>query len=194
MAEMTLDLQERKIIAQLVRNPRVSDNQISRQTKIPLNTVNRKRKGLEARGLISYMAKVEYGPYPPGTGTFGARVLYMVTLRTGVTRASFLEFFRRSEKLGFLAKHTKLFYMGERDGKVLLVMLIESRLESDIIDIFNAELIRWLESQYGLGCVSQVEAVTLHEGLQVLHNYFQGINMQHGSMKSDWPDSRLYLG
>ncbi|PIN67758.1 hypothetical protein COV94_06760 [Candidatus Woesearchaeota archaeon CG11_big_fil_rev_8_21_14_0_20_57_5] len=84
--------------------------------------------------------------------------------------------------------------MGERDGKVLLVMLIESRLESDIIDIFNAELIPWLESQYGLGCVSQVEAVTLHEGLQVLHNYFQGINMQHGSMKSDWPDSRLYLG
>ena len=52
--KIKLDEQEQKIIKELIRDPRISDNQIGRNTKIPVKTVNRKRKNLEQRNIISY--------------------------------------------------------------------------------------------------------------------------------------------
>ena len=47
-------MQERRIIRNLIKNPRISDNKISKITGIPTITVNRKRKKLEAEGLLHY--------------------------------------------------------------------------------------------------------------------------------------------
>jgi len=60
------DEQERKIIYELIRNPRLSDNQVGKRTAIPIKTVNRKRKLLEEKGALQYAALVEHGP--TGTG------------------------------------------------------------------------------------------------------------------------------
>ena len=40
----TIDEQEKLIIKALIRNPRSSDNQISKTTKVPVRTVYRKEK------------------------------------------------------------------------------------------------------------------------------------------------------
>jgi len=52
--KIKLDDKEVLIVKELIKNPRSSDNGISKITKIPVKTVNRKRKGLESRNLISY--------------------------------------------------------------------------------------------------------------------------------------------
>ena len=42
-----LDDQEKLIVRELIKDPRISDNQISTNTNIPLKSVNRKRKRME---------------------------------------------------------------------------------------------------------------------------------------------------
>ena len=42
-----LDEQEKSIVKALIRDPRLSDNQISKVTKVPVMSVNRKRKKLD---------------------------------------------------------------------------------------------------------------------------------------------------
>ena len=50
-----LDEQERMIVRALVRDPRLSDNQIGKLTGVPTPTVRRKRKRLEAAGFHPFM-------------------------------------------------------------------------------------------------------------------------------------------
>ena len=51
-----LDEKEQKIVKELIKNPRISDTQIAKNTNIPVMTINRKRKAylgqLEARSLL----------------------------------------------------------------------------------------------------------------------------------------------
>ena len=49
-----LDEQERRIVRELIKDPRISDNQIAKNTRVPVMTVNRKRKLLEEKGLLNY--------------------------------------------------------------------------------------------------------------------------------------------
>jgi len=84
-----IDAQEEKIIRELIRNPRISDNKISRRTGVPVMSVNRKRKSLEKRGLISYYCDFAHGGQ--GTQDFFVRQLYIVKFKGGVTREQFLK-------------------------------------------------------------------------------------------------------
>lgn len=49
----TIDEQEKLIIKALIRNPRSSDNQISKTTKVPVRTVYRKRKIRKRKALYT---------------------------------------------------------------------------------------------------------------------------------------------
>ena len=69
----TIDDQERNIIKALIRDPRQSNNYISKVTGVPTPTVRRKRKRLEDEGLLNYFAAIDM--QETGTGTFGARRL-----------------------------------------------------------------------------------------------------------------------
>ena len=69
----TFDDQERAILKALIRDPRQSDNYISKITGVPTPTARRKRKRLEEEGLLSYFTAVDL--QESGTGTFGARHL-----------------------------------------------------------------------------------------------------------------------
>lgn len=44
-----IDVQEKEIIRQLIMDARLSDNQITKNSGIPLKTVNRKRKSLRKK-------------------------------------------------------------------------------------------------------------------------------------------------
>ena len=49
------DDQERAILKALIRDPRQSDNHISKVTGVPTPTVRRKRKRLEDEGLLELL-------------------------------------------------------------------------------------------------------------------------------------------
>lgn len=188
------DLMERKILAELVKDCRASDNAIAKSTGIPVNTVNRKRKSLEARGLITYCLNIEHGPFPAGSGAFGARQLYIITLRHGISRGSLSDYIRKTNKMHFIAKHCQQIFLGEQNGRLTIMMLIESRIEADIVEIFNVELLPWLEAGFGAGAVSAVQEITLTMPVQLLHNYFPGINIKHGKIREDWPSGHIFVG
>jgi DNA-binding Lrp family transcriptional regulator len=59
--EKKIDDVEKQIIKELVIDPKISDNKISKNTNIPLKTVNRKRKKLEENNYINYMLNINHG-------------------------------------------------------------------------------------------------------------------------------------
>ena len=83
-----IDEQEAKIISELVKNPRVSDNQISKNTKIPVMTANRKRKKLEEKGLIRYFTTINTDD--DGAEGLLAKELYIIKFKIGLTQKEFL--------------------------------------------------------------------------------------------------------
>ena len=54
-----LDKQERLIIRELIKNHRISDNKIGKNTGIPVMSVNRKRKSMEKEGLLTYYTSLK---------------------------------------------------------------------------------------------------------------------------------------
>ena len=55
-SQRCLDDQEKMIIKALIRDPRLSDNQVGKMTGVPPPTVRRKRLRLEEEGLLNYYA------------------------------------------------------------------------------------------------------------------------------------------
>ena len=92
-----LDEQEIKIIKELIKDPRISDNQLGKNTKVPIKTVNRKRKLLEQEGIIRYYVSVNMGR--KGTGRFGARQLHIIKFKLGITREQIINEFIPEKKI-----------------------------------------------------------------------------------------------
>src|SRR2546430_11829519 len=83
-AMRTFDDQERAILKALIRDPRQSDNYISKITGVPTPSVRRKRKRLEDEGLLNYFAAFEL--QETGTGTYGAVPLSIIQFRINIDR------------------------------------------------------------------------------------------------------------
>ena len=186
-----IDKQEEIIVKELIKNPRISDNQISKNTGVPVKTVNRKRKKLEKEELLYYFTYLNHGPH--GTGVFTARQLYIVTFKSGITRNQVLEAIKKEEPTKIELKHIAESYLGDVDGHAIIAMIIESRLESDIIEIFNAELIPKFKRFFGEDAIIKTEALTLNVPLRILHNYMPLVNMSHGKIKEGWPDNLIFV-
>ena len=90
-------------------------------------------------------------------------------------------------------KHIAECSLGERDGHAIIAMTIESRLESDIIEIFNAELIPKFKRFFGENSIIKTEAITLNVPLIMLHNYMPLTNTYNGKIKEDWPDELIFV-
>ncbi|MBU1704720.1 MAG: winged helix-turn-helix domain-containing protein, partial [Nanoarchaeota archaeon] len=102
---------------ELIKNPRISDNQISKNTKVPVMTVNRKRKQLEEERLLHYFTSFDTGEF--GTGTFKAKQLYIIKFKTGITRSQFIEKVEKDKRFqAFNASYISLSYLGEKDGRL----------------------------------------------------------------------------
>src|SRR3989338_10208012 len=109
-----LDENEVKIVRELIRNPRISDNQISKRTKIPVMTVNRKRKKLEEESLIYYHANFDTGEN--GTGFFPEKQLYIIKFRIGITRHMYLDKIEADKRfIGFNTSYVSASYLGEKE-------------------------------------------------------------------------------
>lgn len=186
-----IDSQERLIINQLIRNARISDNQITKNTNIPLKTVNRKRKKLEQEGLLHYFTYLDSGT--TGTADFTSRQMYILTFRQGITRQFFIQRDFTYDMPYYVRKHILESHLAEKDGKLALVLIIESRKDEDILEVFNAEIHKMAEQYMGPGSIQAVESMRLTEMLLLLHNYMPSKNMRQGCIREDFPDDKIFV-
>jgi hypothetical protein len=190
--ERELDKNERKVVRELIKNPRISDNQISKNTQVPVMTVNRKRKQLEKEGLLKYFTSFDTGEF--GTGTFRAKQLYVIKFKIGITRQEYIKKVEEDKTfLGFNASYISMAYLGERDGHLALVLVLDAETDSLLVDEFSGKVIPHLKEKLGNDCIRQITTTKISNTLRRHHNYLPDINMENGIIKKDWPDDWIFV-
>ena len=189
----TFDDQERAILKALIRDPRQSDNYISKITGVPTPTARRKRKRLEEEGLINYFAAIDM--QETGAGTFGARHLYIIKFRIGVTVRQIVDEIKSEPNVRSV--FTDLIYeshIAEMDGRVALVMIIEGKNDADIIENVQGKIIPSLRKNHGPESIEEISTLRLLSPIRVFHNYVPSVNMHKGVLRDGWTDDAIFVG
>ena len=188
-----LDQQETAILKALIRDPRMSDNQIGGVTGVPTPTVRRKRKKLEDEGLVSYFTALDQ--QESGTGTFGARHLYLIKFRIGITVKQIVDEIRSEPNVRTI--FTDLIYeshIAEVDGRVALVMIIEGKDDKDIIENVQGKIVPSLQKNHGPQSIEEISTLRLLSPIRVFHNYIPMVNMRKSVLNAEWPTDAIFVG
>jgi DNA-binding Lrp family transcriptional regulator len=188
-----IDEQERAIIKALIRDPRQSNNYISKVTGVPTPTVRRKRQRLEDEGLLSYFATIDM--QGTGTGTFGARHLYIIKFRIGITVKQIVDEIKSEPNVRSV--FTDLIYeshIAEMDGRVALVMIIEGKDDADIIENVQGKIVPSLRKNHGPDSIEEISTLRLLSPIRVFHNYVPLVNMHNGVLRDDWTNDAIFVG
>ena len=86
----------------------------------------------------------------------------LLEFKQGITRAKFIEKFNNTDLPSTLQKHCLNSYLAESNGILKLILFIESYMDSDILEIFNADYLPKLESLFGKGCITNISTLTLN--------------------------------
>jgi len=187
------DEQERAVLKALIRNPRQSDNHISKVTGVPTPSVRRKRKRLEDDGLPNYFAAIDM--QETGTRTFSARHLYIIKFRIGITTRQIVDEIKSEPNVRSV--FTDLIYeshIAEMDGRVALVMIIEGKNDADIIENVQGKIVPSLRKNHGPDSIEEISTLRLLSPIRVFHNYVPLVNMDKGVLRSDWTDDAIFVG
>lgn len=188
-----LDEQERLIVRALIRDPRLSDNQIGKLTGVPTPTVRRKRKKLEDEGLLSYYCALDM--QERGTGHFSARHLYVIKFRIGITVTQIVEEIKHEPNIRTI--FTDLIYeshIAETEGRVALIMIVEGKHATDIVENMHATIIPSLRKNHGPDSIEEVSSIRLLAPIRIFHNYVPLVNMHGGVLRADWPKDAVFVG
>ncbi len=188
-----LDEQERLIVRHLIRDPRESDNGIGEATGVNVRTVGRKRQRLEQAGILSYFTHLDLSSR--GTGQFGARHLYIIKFRIGITYKQVLEDIQREPFVRSI--FTEIIFeshIAEIDGKLAMLLFIDGTDETNIVQTVQEQLIPSLLRNHGENSIEQVNTIRVLAPVRTVRNYIQPVNMQDGYIKKDWPDEAIYVG
>lgn len=187
-----LDEKEARIARELIRDPRASDNRISRRTGIPAMTVNRKRKALESEKLLRYYVSLD--KTPSGLNVFSARKLFIIKFKIGITRRGYLESLEKDPNWRMLnSRYISFAYLGEKDGHLALVISLDAPTENQLVEEFNGRVVPFLKEKLGGDCIEEIITATLDKLVRVHHNYQPAINMEMGIIRKDWPDSLIFV-
>jgi DNA-binding Lrp family transcriptional regulator len=187
------DDQERLIVRALVRDPRSSDNAISEKTGVPAKTVARKRRKLEEEGVLSYHTMVNM--MENGTGHFVTRHLYIIKFRIGVTKKQILDEIKSEPNIKSV--FTELIFqshIAEIDGQIALLMLIEGRDDSDVVESVQSKIVPSLRKNHGQDSIEEIQTLRVLAPIRIMRNYIPMVNMAHGVMKEDWSDDAIFIG
>jgi DNA-binding Lrp family transcriptional regulator len=188
----TLDAQEIKIVRELIRNPRLSDNRISRKTGVPVMTVNRKRKRLEQEKMLRYYASLDKGEF--GLHIFDAKQLYMIKFKMGITRKNYMDSLEKDPMWRMLnSRFISLAYLGEKDGHLALMIILDAPTEDQLVEEFNGRIVPFLREKLGENAIREVVTCSLDKLVRVHHNYMPAVNMERGRLKKDWPDDMIFV-
>lgn len=188
-----LDDQEKMIVKALVRDPRLSDNQIGKLTGVPTPTVRRKRRKLEEESLLTYFAALDM--QETGTGTFGARHLYIIKFRIGITLKQIVDEIKSEPNVRTI--FTDLIYeshIAEIEGRIALVMIIEGKNDADIVENVQGKIVPSLRKNHGPESIEEISTIRLLGPIRVFHNYVPLVNMRLGVVSADWPKDAIFVG
>src|SRR3989338_6632462 len=172
-----LDYQECAIVRELIKNPRVSDTSVSKKTKIPTMSVNRKRKKLEKEGFLNYYAVLNNKK----TGLFKLCKLYIIKFKIGITASMFLETMENDIAFqNFNQEHIDTTYLSEKDGHFALVMIIDAENDTTLLEHFNGFIVPNLKKHFGEDAISEITTVKLHQTVRMHHSYMPSINIENG--------------
>ncbi len=186
-----LNESDKAVCREIIKDPRLSDNKISEITGIPVKTVNRKRKKLEQNNILNYLIHIENGP--EGTNKFGSKAQFIVTFRQGITRKIFYENLKRVGFSYHEIKHVREASIGEYEGRLTLLLTIESRVQSDLLEVFNSDIVPKLQNMLGHESIYETRVIYLHSNIIAMHNYIKGFNLDNGKIAKDWPDDKIYV-
>ncbi len=187
-----LDAHEVKIVRALIRNPRQSDNQIAKKTGIHVMTVNRKRKRLEEENLIRYYTSFDSGE--TGTEIFPEKQLYTVKFKIGITRKEYLEKIEKDPKFyRFNACYISMAYLGEKDGHLALILVLDAKSQSKLVDEFNGKIVPHIRQKLGEDAIREITSTRITNTIRRHHNYLPFINMKNGVIKEDWPEDYIFV-
>ncbi|MEI6084912.1 MAG: Lrp/AsnC family transcriptional regulator [Verrucomicrobiota bacterium] len=188
-----LDDQERMIIRALIRDSRLSDNQVGKLTGVPTPTVRRKRKKLEDEGLLNYFCALDM--QESGTGNFSARHHYVIKFRIGITVKQIVEEIKNEPNIRSI--FTDLIYeshIAEIEGRVALVMIIEGKNDADIVENVQGKIVPSLRKNHGPDSIEEISTIRLLEPIRIFHNYLPMVNMRHGVLRDEWPKDAIFVG
>lgn len=181
------------IVKALVRDPRLSDNQIGKATGVPTPTVRRKRKKLETNGLLSYFCALDM--QESGTSTFSARHLYVIKFRIGITAKQLLDQIKHEP--GARSVFTDLIYeshIAEIEGRVAVILIVEGKNDSDIVENVQGNIVPSLRKSHGPDSIEEISTIRLLSPIRVFHNYIPLVNMRHGILCDEWPKDAIFVG
>jgi len=188
-----LDDQEKSIVKALIRDPRLSDNQIGKLTGVPTPSVRRKRKRLEEDGLLAYYCALDM--QETGTSTFGARHLYVIKFRIGITVKQIVDEIKNEPNIRSI--FTDLIYeshIAEIEGRVALVMIIEGKNDADIVENVQGSIVPSLRKNHGPDSIEEISTIRLLSPIRIFHNYVPLVNMRHGVLSDEWPKDAVFVG
>jgi len=190
---IVFDEQERMIVKSLIRAPRMSDHAVSERTGVPSKTVARKRKRLEEKGVLSYHTMVNM--MEDGTGHFVAQHLYIIKFRMGVTRKQICDDIKSELNLNSI--FTELIFqshLAEIDGHIALLLLIEGKDDSDVVESVQGKIIPSLRKNHGQDSIEEIKTIRVLAPIRIMRNYIPLVNMDGGTMKEDWSDEAIFVG
>ncbi len=188
----TIDEQEKLIIKALIRNPRSSDNQISKTTKVTVRTVYRKRKKLEEEGIIHYYLNINLDK--SGIGKINARHLYLIKFKLGLSYTQLIQEINEEHNVKTVfTEHIYQSFLAEVDGRVALVMILEGERDEDIVENFNKIIVPSLKKNHGPDSIEDVQTIRLSDPIRFFHNYMPMLNIKNGRIKDDWKDELLFI-
>ena len=182
--KMEFDEQEKLIIKALIKDPRMSDNNIGKLTKVPIRTVSRKRKKLEQENKISYYVAVNLKSK--------ARHLYLIKFRIGITKKKLMDDFKKEPRMKTL--FTDMIYesrYAEIDGHTAILMTVEGNSDDEISENFNGKILPLMSKNHGENSIINITTMRLSDTLRLFHNYLPFVNIKHG--KLNWPIESIYL-
>lgn len=188
----TLNDVESQIVRELIRNARASDSQISKKTGIPVMTVNRKRRQLEEKNYLRYYTSIDKGEF--GLKIFGAKQLYTIKFKIGITRKKYFDDVENDVRWRTLnCKYISMTYLGEKDGHLALVLILDAVDESHLVEEFNGNIVPYLRKKLGDDAIEEISTVALNKLIRVHHNYMPHANWENGKIKDDWPDDMIFV-
>lgn len=182
--KMEFDEQEKLIIKALIKDPRMSDNNIGKLTKVPIRTVSRKRKKLEQENKISYYVAVNLKSK--------ARHLYLIKFRIGITKKKLMDDFKKEPRMKTL--FTDMIYesrYAEMEGHTSILMTVEGNSDDEVSENFNGKILPLMLKNHGENSIINITTIRLSDTLRLFHNYLPFINIKHG--KLNWPIESIYL-
>jgi len=184
---------DKEIVKQLIRNPRISDTQISKNTNIPVMTVNRRRKSLEEEGIINYYTSIK--KHQDGLKAFSERQLYIIKLGAGITRKTYIETIELDPLFKiFNSRFISTTLTGEKDGHLALVIILDAVDGKGLMDEFNGKIAKILKKRFGENVIKEIITVRINDTIRLHHNYLPQINMKNGIINEDWPDDYIFTG